>query len=210
SDGGSLDGYERGKEEGGGSAGCRRGVVIRAVEGDEADGEDGGGLAHGRGAEDGAWEGTDYRRHQRRHSRSKEDVLRVSRGDGGHGGGAGGGSGDGAADYRTGSLVEIVAEFQGRLRRQVQAALADGSGGGGGVQNRGGKGQNYVAPSPSFSRVTTIGLVDGPLRLRQASEAGLGGIFVEAGRREEGGTNARERGSRVDILGQLEKRIGCV
>lgn len=183
-----------------------RGVVMPVGEGHEDGGEDGRGLTYGGvDAEAGGWKGADYGRR----SGSKEDVLRVSRDNGGHGGGRR--SGKGADDFRTGSLVEIVAEFQGRLRRQVQAALADGSGGG--VQSGGGgKAEGSLErSSSSFSRVTTIGLVDGPLRLRETSGLGRGDVLVQAGgRQEEGDVSGRELGSRGDILGQLEKRIGCV
>lgn len=97
----------------------------------------------------------------------------------GHGSDAGGGGGGGVAG---GNLVDLVAEFQGRLRRQVQAALASDTDGAG------------VRAGPKHSAVTS-----------QKGESGA----AFAGQNEAVFGSGPGGGCR-DILGELEKRVGSV
>lgn len=149
----------------------------------------GGGIVYGGEVEGDAWKGDSRLRH--RHGSEEGDHISVQ------GNGSGGG-GDGGVCTKSGNLVEIVAEFQGRLRRQVQAALADG-----GVPSNDGRkrGRRAAAPQPSssVSRIT-VGLVDGPGPLEKASGKTRGDIFI----------HGRAGRSCSDVLGELEKRIGSV
>lgn len=111
--GGGRYGGERGAPLPSVARATRR-VKMRAGRGEEDDSDGGGGGGNGgllfsKGTEVRAWKGSSRLRHRRGPEESDLDV--------------GGGVVSGGRD---GNLVEIVAEFQGRLRRQVQAALADG------------------------------------------------------------------------------------
>lgn len=101
----------------------------------------------------------------------------------GHGSDAGGGGGGGGAGGGTGgNLVDLVAEFQGRLRRQVQAALAkgtDGTAGRAGLEHSAGASQ------------------------REGHGAALAG-------QNEALFGSGRGGSRLDVLDELEKRMGSV
>lgn len=136
------------------------------------------------------------------------------------------GAGGGGCRTDGGNLVEIVAEFQGRLRRQVQAALADGGGvgtcsadvGDDDGRIRRGSTSAAVARSSSFSQVTTVGLVDDGdapprARLRRQTPAdSRGASLITHWRLKDGPFSGRVAGGRGggDVLGELEKRIGSV
>lgn len=135
------------------------------------------------------------------------------------------GVGGGGRHSDGGNLVEIVAEFQSRLRRQVQAALADGgvgtssTDGGDDGDGRIGRGSTSaaLARSSSFSQVTTVGLVDGDapprVRLRRQTPADSRGASLITHRRpKDGAFSGRAAGGMGggDVLGELEKRIGSV
>lgn len=183
----------------------RRGKMRSEVGGEEDDSDGGGsdcrggdlggdlGLVFGEGAGVRAWEGSSRLRcggrRRRRRCGPEENDLGLG-GDAASGGGRGGGN-----------LVEIVAEFQGRLRRQVKAALADG-----GVSGfRDGTAGTSAQQRPSsFSRVSV-----GPVRVRQVEEDPTG-VLSKGRRHKDGVFYGRAGGSCDDVIGELEQRIGSV
>lgn len=144
--------------------------------------------------------------------RSRETMRRVED-DGGvvYGGDAEGGNLKGASrdgrggDHKPvggyssgggGTLVEIVADFQGRLRRQVQAALADDGGSVDRVVGRSDTERSSRSP---------LALVDA-VRLRQAGECGA--ALLRPGHTDV--VFAGRGGSCRDVLGELGRRVGGV
>lgn len=186
--GGGRYGTEKGTPSPSVGRATRRGKV-RACRGEDDDDSDGGGgdggLVFGEGTEVRAWKGAS--RFTRRRGPGENDLdLDGDIGSGGQGG----------------NLVEIVAEFQGRLRRQVQAALADG-----GVSS-----SHDVAGNPSEQRSSSFSRLSvGPVRVRQAREDQvLGGVFSEGRRKRDGAFAGRAGGGCDDVIGELEQRIGSV
>ena len=113
-----------------------------------------------------------------------------------HRGLVGGGSGIFCNSDRgdCGNLVDIVAEFQGRLRRQVRAALAEG-GGGSAVPNGDGLpvSRDGEALAQSHRSRQRERVLEGVLR----AEHKRGDLFIHAC-------------SSHDVLGELDKRISSV
>lgn len=131
-------------------------------------GDDDGGVAYSRKAIGGAFE--------RPSSRGHVDDARVVE-----------------SSSEGGNLVEIVADFQGRLRRQVQAALAEGSLSAGCKQ---------TADRSPFTR----GAVE--LNLEDSKTAENRTTFLKADQKD--GVFSGRGGGRRDVLGELEKRVGSV
>lgn len=129
--------------------------------------------------------------------REKADLQRSS-GDGrllpGNDGGGGG---------SPGNLVEVVAEFQGRLRRQVQAALANAEGAGVAFSRNSGGGRE---PIPGKGRRIVDAVLD-----RQAAAGGGGDVAGLAPRRgQHDGVVSSHRGGCRSVLGELGRRVGSV
>lgn len=119
--------------------------------------------------------------------------------------GVSGGSGSGAD-----SLVEVVADFQGRLRRQVRAALADA------------KHRVPGAGRDTSSDVDGVGKSPFPRGAMQVSDSvpprEAGHAVADANRGagtsdrtySKSKSKSKRAGSCRDILGELEKRVGSV
>lgn len=104
------------------------------------------------------------------------------------------------------NLVEVVAEFQGRLRSQVQAALA-GAGSGDVSYSKGiGRGDAFVrtgrgAAAPGLS---------GKLVAAAVGMGSAGGVADVPRRREQDGVYSDVQKSCQNVLGELGRRVGSV
>lgn len=139
-----------------------------------------------------------------RRDRGVEGDDRYAGGDGGgdDDGGGGGGRGGGGGGS---NIVEIVADFQGRLRRQMRAALADTRGSGSGI---GGSSGGMDAEWSSYTR-GTIGVVNAAQPRPRQQTGERRGSLSKAGHNRDGVFSSRGE-SCNDILGDLEKRVGSV
>lgn len=128
--------------------------------------------------------------------------VRKSSGDGSSGWdgrGGGGGGGDGA-----GNLIEVVAEFQGKLRKQVQAALASAGSKSVGFNREADGVQESL---PDKGRRT----VDAVLSRQAAAGSSVDATGLPPRRGQQGVVfSTSRRGSCQNVLGELGRRVGSV